>query len=190
MLIVSLQLIDTPGVYDPARDEQEVVEEIGRCLTLCSPGPHALLFVCKGLDRFTNEEIQTYNKLKAMFSSKVTKYNIDDFTGGDVLDEEGTTIEDILKKAKDAIGVNAKRANPPADVTEVLKDAPNRYTLFSNNGNIATKDQQVLALLDMVMAMVKNNGDEPYFQNETTRTVSDVKVAERHAYDWYKQVRC
>lgn len=174
---MSLQIIDTPGVCDPARDKQELADEIVKCLMLCSPGPHALLFVTKGNDRFTDEEIEAYYRLKNVFSSKVTNHIIVVFTGGDVLAKWGKTMEDVLKEAKDAINFNKskRRAKSPADITKVLEETSNRYTLFNNEGDAATKDQQVLALLDMVMEMINKNGDEPYFQNKTTRTVSDAR---------------
>lgn len=174
---MSLQIIDTPGVCDPARDEQEVADEIFRCLMLCSPGPHALLFVCKGHERFTDEEIEAYYRLKNVFSRKVINHIIVVFTGGDVLAKWGKTMEDVLKEAKDAINVNKskRRAKSPADITKVLEDVSNRYILFNNDGDAATKDQQVLALLAMVIEMINKNGDEPYFQNKTTRAVCDMR---------------
>ena len=144
---------------------------------LCSPGPHALLFVCKGHERFTNEEIEAYYALKAMFDIEIRNYITVVFTGGDVLDKWGETMEDVLKKAKAAIESNkgTRRAKPPPDVTKVLEDASNRYILFNNEDDAEAKDQQVFDLLEMVTEMVNNNGDKPYFQDARTRFVWEAR---------------
>ncbi|XP_059211380.1 GTPase IMAP family member 4-like [Centropristis striata] len=47
----SISLIDTPGFFDTDRPEEELKAEIVRCITECSPGPHAVLIVLK-LERF------------------------------------------------------------------------------------------------------------------------------------------
>ena len=135
---------------------------------LCSPGPHALLFVCKGHDRFTDEESRAYRELKAKFGIEVINYTIVVFTGGDVLAKWGKTIEDEIKGAKTKVQ-DVRRPKRPPKITEVLEDVSNRYILFNNEGDAATKDQQVLDLLKMVTEMVNKNVSKPYFQNATTQ---------------------
>ncbi|KAF6717735.1 GTPase IMAP family member 7 [Oryzias melastigma] len=44
---VSTTVVDTPGFFDTRRSEEDVKPEIIRCLTECSPGPHAFLIVFK-----------------------------------------------------------------------------------------------------------------------------------------------
>ena len=135
---------------------------------LCSPGPHALLFVCKGHDRFTDEESRAYSALIDMFGIEVRKYIIVVFIGGDVLAKWGKTIEDEIEGAKTKVQ-GVRRAKHPPKITEVLEDVSYRYILFNNEGDAATKDQQVLDLLKMVTEMVNKNVSKPYFQNATTR---------------------
>jgi len=144
---------------------------------LCSPGPHALLFVCKGHDRFTDEESRAYRELKAKFGIEVIKYTIVVFTGGDVLAKWGKTIVDEIKGAKTKVQ-GVRRPKRPPKITEVLEDVSSRYILFNNEGDAATKDQQVLDLLKMVTKMVDKNGSKPYFQNATTGAVWKVREME------------
>ena len=144
---------------------------------LCSPGPHALLFVCKGHDRFTDEESRAYRELKAKFGIEVIKYTIVVFTGGDVLAKWGKTIEDEIKGAKTKVQ-DVRRSKRPPKITEVLEDVSYRYILFNNEGDAATKDQQVLDLLKMVTEMVNKNGSKPYFQNAATRAAWEARERE------------
>ena len=144
---------------------------------LCSPGPHALLFVCKGHDRFTDEEIRAYRELKARFGIEVIKYTIVVFTGGDVLAKWGKTIEDEIEGPKTKVQ-GVRRAKHPPKITEVLEDVSYRYILFNNEGDAATKDQQVLDLLKMVTEMVNKNVSKPYFQNATTRAAWEARERE------------
>ena len=144
---------------------------------LCSPGPHALLFVCKGHDRFTDEESRAYRELKAMFGIEVIKYTIVVFTGGDVLAKRGKTIEDEIKGAKTKVQ-DVRRPKRPPKITEVLEDVSYRYILFNNEGDAATKDKQVLDLLEMVTEMVDKNDSKPYFQDAKTRAVWEERERE------------
>ena len=144
---------------------------------LCLPGPHALLFVCKGHDQFTDEEGRVYRVLKAMFGIEVRKYTIVVFTGGDVLDKWGKTIEDEIKGAKTKVQ-NVRRPKRPPKITEVLEDVSDRYILFNNKGDAATKDQQVFDLLKMVTEMVNNNGDKPYFQEAKILALCEAREKE------------
>lgn len=144
---------------------------------LCSPGPHALLFVCKGHDRFTDEESRAYRELKAKFGIEVRKYIIVVFIGGDVLAKRGKTIEDEIKGAKTKVQ-DVRRPKRPPKITEVLEDVSYRYILFNNEGDAATKDQQVLDLLKMVTEMVNKNGSKPYFQNAATRAAWEARERE------------
>ena len=120
------------------------------------------------------EEFEAYYTLKAMFSNDVNKYIIVVFTGGDVLSQGNKTIEVVLKEAADALdrnavaGSKAGRANMP-DMRKILRDVSNNYVVFSNTGDAATKEQQILALLTKVKEMVNNNGDRSCFQDDSTR---------------------
>ena len=136
---------------------------------LCLPGPHALLFVCKGHDRFTDEESRAYSALIDMFGIEVRNYIIVVFIGGDVLAKWGKTIEDEIKGAKTKVQGVSRPKHPPK-ITEVLEDVSNRYILFNNEGDAATKDKQVLDLLKMVTEMVDKNGSK-FFQDAKTRAV-------------------
>ncbi|XP_059211556.1 GTPase IMAP family member 7-like, partial [Centropristis striata] len=93
----SITLIDTPGLFDTDRPEEELKAEIVRCITECSPGPHAFLIVLK-VERYTEQEEAVINKIKEYFSEEVFKYATVLFTHGDQL--KGQTIIDFVQKNK------------------------------------------------------------------------------------------
>uniref|UniRef100_A0A3B3XPV7 AIG1-type G domain-containing protein n=1 Tax=Poecilia mexicana TaxID=48701 RepID=A0A3B3XPV7_9TELE len=50
-----ITLIDTPGLFDTNMPEENLKDEILKCITECSPGPHAFLIVLE-VGRFTDQE--------------------------------------------------------------------------------------------------------------------------------------
>uniref|UniRef100_A0AAQ4RKZ4 AIG1-type G domain-containing protein n=2 Tax=Gasterosteus aculeatus aculeatus TaxID=481459 RepID=A0AAQ4RKZ4_GASAC len=87
-------LIDTPGLFDTGRSEEELKPGIVKCITECSPGPHAFLIVFK-VEPFTDQEQDVINKINKLFSEEAFKYATVLFTRGDQL-EEGQTIEEYF----------------------------------------------------------------------------------------------
>ncbi|XP_059211566.1 uncharacterized protein LOC131990185 [Centropristis striata] len=101
-----ITLIDTPGYFDTDRPEEELKAEIVRCITECSPGPHAFLIVLK-VEKFTEQEQDVITKIKQLFSEEVYKYATVLFTHGDQLSDGQTIMEfvhqnqllsDVVKK--------------------------------------------------------------------------------------------
>ncbi|XP_073331524.1 GTPase IMAP family member 7-like [Pagrus major] len=92
----SMTLIDTPGFFDTKRSEEALKEEIVRCITECSPGPHAFLIVLK-VEKFTKHEEDVINTIRNHFSEEVFKYATVVFTHGNQL-PEGKTIQDFVRQ--------------------------------------------------------------------------------------------
>ncbi|XP_059211558.1 GTPase IMAP family member 7-like [Centropristis striata] len=93
-----ITLIDTPGFFDTHRSEEELKAEIVRCITECSPGPHAVLIVLK-VEKFTEQEQDIIKKTIEYFSEEVFKYATVLFTHGDQL-SDGQTIMEFVQKNK------------------------------------------------------------------------------------------
>ncbi|KAK7100336.1 GTPase IMAP family member 4-like [Littorina saxatilis] len=68
-----LQIVDTPGLFEPlnSADKKDTInkiqKEIIRSLALLMPGPHAILVVLRGDDRFTPAEVSVYREIKELF---------------------------------------------------------------------------------------------------------------------------
>ncbi|CAJ1086073.1 GTPase IMAP family member 7-like [Xyrichtys novacula] len=88
--------IDTPGFFDTKRSEEAMKPAILKCITDCSPGPHAFLIVLK-VEKFTEQERAVIEKLCQYFSEEALKYAIVLFSHGDQL-SEGQKIEEFVEK--------------------------------------------------------------------------------------------
>uniref|UniRef100_A0A8C7X6K0 AIG1-type G domain-containing protein n=1 Tax=Oryzias sinensis TaxID=183150 RepID=A0A8C7X6K0_9TELE len=91
-------LVDTPGFFDTKRSEEELKPEIIRCLTECSPGPHAFLIVFK-VGKFTKQEQEVVDKICQFFSNDALQHAVIVFTHGDQLPPE-MNIEEFVAENK------------------------------------------------------------------------------------------
>lgn len=94
----SLTLIDTPGIFNTDRTEDEVQQEIYSCYIQSSPGPHAFLFVLL-IEKFTEQEQAIVDQVQLHFTDSVFQNATVVFTHGDQL-QEGTEIMDFVKQSK------------------------------------------------------------------------------------------
>ncbi|XP_016300268.1 trichohyalin-like isoform X1 [Sinocyclocheilus anshuiensis] len=141
----SVAVIDTPGLFNTTLTNEQVQEEIMKCISLSAPGPHAFIIVLS-VGGITREEKDTLDMIKMIFGSKAADFCIVLFTRGD--DLRGQTIEEYVEKSKDA------------DLKKLISDCGSRFLAFNNT---ETQDQtQVTHLLNMTEEI--NQGR--YFTNE------------------------
>uniref|UniRef100_A0A8C2FA59 AIG1-type G domain-containing protein n=1 Tax=Cyprinus carpio TaxID=7962 RepID=A0A8C2FA59_CYPCA len=125
----------------------QVVDEIVKCVSLSSPGPHVFVIVLS-VTRFTKEEADTVDLIKKTFGPKSAQFSIVLFTGGDNL--KGESIEKYVERGKNA------------EVKKLIRDCGNRFLAFNNNEN--QDKTQVIKLLNMIEE-VKNSNQGRYFTN-------------------------
>jgi len=143
----TINVINTPGLSDLGESAKFISREIVRCLTLAEGGIHAVVWVLSAKTQI--EEMSTLGILYALFGSEIAAYVIIVFTGGDVLEEEGVTLDEFLG-----------REDCPPFVKDVLKMFGNRKVLFDNKthdeGKKAEQVNKILSLVDEIKR--KNNG--------------------------------
>ncbi|XP_017351910.1 GTPase IMAP family member 4 [Ictalurus punctatus] len=132
----SLALIDTPGWFDTSLQQNEIEQEVLRCMVMCSPGPHAFLLIIP-IARFTEEQQQTVNMIQETFKENINDHTIIIFTRADEL--EGEPIEDFISK-QDKI------------IQDLIARFSGRFLAF-NNKNLENGDQlkQLLKKLDELL---------------------------------------
>uniref|UniRef100_A0A3Q3BVI2 AIG1-type G domain-containing protein n=1 Tax=Haplochromis burtoni TaxID=8153 RepID=A0A3Q3BVI2_HAPBU len=138
-----LAVVDTPGLFDTSKTEEEVKKEISRSIPFAAPGPHVFLVVIQA-NRFTEEEQKTVRQIQNAFGGDAARYTMALFTCGDNLEHDGVTIETFIK-------------NPA--LSEFIRQCHGRYHVFNNRSE---DPAQVSELLKKINTMVQNNGGSCY----------------------------
>lgn len=143
----SLSVIDTPGFFHTNLPPQEVMAEVGQCVVLSSPGPHVFLVTLQP-NRFTQEERETLEWIKATFGPGATRFIVVLFTWGDQL--RGKQIKDFLEESH--------------ELFEFVSSCHGGHHVFDNSEPDKTTEstQQVVQLLNKVDKIVADNGGSCY----------------------------
>ncbi|KAL1279326.1 hypothetical protein QQF64_025999 [Cirrhinus molitorella] len=146
----SVAVVDTPGLFDTKLTNDQVVEEIDKCISLLLPGPHVFVIVLS-LGTFTNEEKETMQLIKKIFGPKAAQFSIVLFTRGDDLQE---SIEDYVSKYN------------CAELKKLIRDCGNRFLVFNNKEK--QDKTQVIKLLNMIEMMNKHNTNQYFTMHQET----------------------
>ena len=141
-------VVNTPGWCRtcPVEDTAEMVkQEIVRSVSLCPPGPHALLLFVQGLTSFTEEEANYIEQHLQLLSERVWSHTIVLFTYGDYLGD--TTIEQHIETEGKAL-------------QRLVEKCGNRYHVLNNKNR--GDGSQVTELLDKIEEMVSGNRGRHY----------------------------
>uniref|UniRef100_A0A669B5P1 GTPase IMAP family member 8 n=1 Tax=Oreochromis niloticus TaxID=8128 RepID=A0A669B5P1_ORENI len=151
----TLAVIDTPGLFDTKKTEEEVKEDISSCINLAVPGPHVFLVVIQA-NRFTEEEKETVKIIQNMFGEQSACYTMALFTYGDNLERDEVTIENMISD------------NPT--LSGFISQCGGGYHVFNNT---VKNPSQVRELPEKINTMTERNGGG-YYTNEMFREAQRV----------------
>ncbi|XP_066578461.1 trichohyalin [Amia ocellicauda] len=149
-------VVDTPGWRwsDSVQESPECVkQEIVRSVSLCPPGPHALLLVNPVWSySFTERERRSAQEHLELLSETVWRHTIVLFTGGDRLGD--TTIEQHIERHK--------------ELQWLVEKCGNRYHVLNNSNR--GDGTQVTELLDKIDEMLAGHGERFFTRQKYTET--------------------
>ena len=123
-------VVDIPALFDTTLSDDDIQQEISKCFSMLSPGPHVFLLVLKK-EYCKQEETDTVELIKKYFGKTSEDFIIIIFTGGDDPDDQPF-------------------------VNQPITDCRRRYTVFSNRDDTCHTD--IRELLSIVKSTVKEKG--------------------------------
>lgn len=162
---LNLAVIDTPGVFDTHKTDEEVLTEITKCICMAAPGPHAILIVIQPT-RFTEEQ-KSLKMIQELFGEKASNYTMILFTQGDVLKKTNTKIEALLQ--------TSQPLKHFISGCSILKKFEDEYHVFDNT---VEDPAQVRGLVEKIQRMVKENGKSCY-TNDLFKETEKAKQKEK-----------
>ncbi|XP_072299973.1 GTPase IMAP family member 7-like [Eucyclogobius newberryi] len=155
----STSVVDTPGFFHTDMTLREVIDEVGQCIKLYSPGPHVFILTVQ-ICKFTREERDCLDWIKATFGAGVLKYTLVLFNYGDQL--HGKRIEDYIAES--------------VELSELVGGCHGGSHVFDNNKT--ERSEQVVELMQKVDRMVADNEDGYYTREmfeEAERALEEVQ---------------
>ncbi|KAM3822857.1 GTPase IMAP family member 9-like isoform 1-T3 [Vipera latastei] len=147
-------VIDTPGFFDTKYPQPVTVEEVKRCMDLCSPGPHVIIQVIR-LGHFSKEEREVAELLNKIFTLRAKSYMIVLFTRKE--DLEGRSLHEVLSE---------EGAPALQELRKQIQSCGNRCLAFNNKAEGREQLDQVNELIWMVDKLVDKNKANPFYTKD------------------------
>lgn len=201
-----VRLIDTPGwsKLSSIKDTPEMVkQEIARGVSLCTPGPHAIILVVTAAVAFNKAHLRSIREHMSLLGPDVWRHTLVLFSWGECMgrttmeqfiESEGTALQLLLRKCNNRYHRFNIHANDPAQASKLLEKIEwmvAENSIFRLNGNESDKweeDETVTetmsppggSLLEMFEDFCKNKEEELLmnhrilFSQEMARSMSEL----------------
>ncbi|XP_038842042.1 trichohyalin-like [Salvelinus namaycush] len=153
-----LVLVDTPEWFCPGLSLEEMRQDVGLCVRLSAPGPHAFLLVIP-VEPSKGDERRVMERIEEMFGEGCWEHTVILFTHDDGLKEQ--SIEEFLQAGSQ-------------DLQQLVEKSGSRYHVL--NIKDRAHGTQVSELLDQVEEMVAGNRER--FYSSQTYQEAETQVRE------------
>ncbi|KAM9843977.1 GTPase IMAP family member 8-like [Aulostomus maculatus] len=137
---VNIAVVEVPGWDTSARQPDWLKKEVLRSVSMCAPGPHALVLVVSVCQAFTEDDRKSIVELLAPFSERVWRHCMILFTWGDWLVDR--SVEEYVAREGKAL-------------QWLVEKCGNRYHELNCNNFIDASP--VIALFQKIIDMVTRN---------------------------------
>ncbi|XP_045567969.1 trichohyalin isoform X1 [Salmo salar] len=149
-----LVLVDTPDWFCPGLSLEEMRQDVGLCVRLSAPGPHAFLLVIP-VEPSKGEERGVLERIEEMFGEGCWEHTVILFTHDDGLKEQ--SIEEFLQAGSQ-------------DLQQLVEKSGSRYHVL--NIKDRAHGTQVSELLEQVEEMVAGNSNR-FYSSQTYQEAED-----------------
>ncbi|KAL0966930.1 hypothetical protein UPYG_G00302400 [Umbra pygmaea] len=156
-----LMLVDTPDWFCPGLSLEDMRQDVGLCVRLSAPGPHAFLLVIP-VETSKEEDRGLLERMEDMFGEGCWGHTVILFTHDDSLKEQ--SIEEFLQAGSQ-------------DLQQLVEMCGSRYHVL--NIKDRTHGLQVSELLEKVEEMVSGNKESFYSSQSYQETETKVREMER-----------
>lgn len=148
-----VSVIDTPGLQDFNRSNEDVLRDISRIMARFSEGIHAFVYVCNlACPRFTREDYEFLAAFEQRFGGKAKKYRLLVYTHAE-----------CLPSTMDLDVFCARQRQSSSTVATFLDDLGNKIVAVNNASDIqAERKRNQRTIIEMIDRMKKENGNSVY----------------------------
>lgn len=139
-----VSIVDSPGFSDLALKPEDLAKELANSVALCSPGPHAFLYVVSLTGKIIQEDQNHIKNIEIIYGEEVAKYTIPVFTHSDQL--EGKSVEDLIREN--------------TTLSSFVQQCGGKYHIMNNKDMRNRK--QVTDLLQKIDTLIEQNGGGHY----------------------------
>ncbi|XP_066514910.1 uncharacterized protein [Hoplias malabaricus] len=153
-------VVDTPDYFSPGLSLDELRQDVGLCVCLSAPGPHAFLLVIP-VKQTSGEERDMLQKMEEMFGERCWRNTMILFT---------VTDEDQEKKIEEFVQSGNQ------EVQSLVEKCGNRFHCL--NIKESGEGSQVSELLEKIEKMVEENREEFYSSETYLETEAQIREQE------------